>query len=90
MNTADFSELFNSVGGMPSIKSMDHLAKLSEEELHENYTPPSTATFETNLTPTSNITVIPVVENGSHGDSEAAGKRSSSYDDRSLDWYVLC
>jgi Rho-type GTPase-activating protein 1/2 len=88
MNTADFSELFNSVGGLPSIKSMDHLAKLSEEELHGNYTPPSTTTFETNLTPTSNTTVIPVVKNGSHGDNEAAEKRSSSCDDRSIDWYV--
>lgn len=82
MNTADFSELFNSVGGMPSIKSMDHLAKLSEER----YTPPSAATFDTNLTPTNDTTVIPVVEIRSHGENDDAGKRSSFCDDRSIDW----
>ena len=86
MNTADFSELFNSVGGVPSIRSVDHLAKLSE--MHENYTPPSTATLELNLTPTSNITVKLVAENGSRSGIEAAGERSFS-DDHSIDWYVL-
>jgi hypothetical protein len=92
MNTADFSELFNSVGGMPSLKAINHLAELSEE-LHGNYTPSPTANFEieTNLTPTSNVTMIPGIENDSRGDSEAAGKRSSSSDasdDRSADRYV--
>jgi hypothetical protein len=87
MNTADFSELFNSVGGMPSLKSINHLAELSEEELHGSYTPSLTETFEieTNLTPTSNVTVIPGIENGSRDDSEAAGKISLSGDDRSAD-----
>ena len=82
MNTADFSELFNSVGGAPAIRSLYHLAELSEEEMHENYTPPSTATFEPNLTPTSNITVKPVAENGSHSE------KRSSCDDH--DWCVFC
>jgi hypothetical protein len=88
MNTADFSELFSSVGGLPSIKSMDHLAKLSEE-IHGKCSPPPTASFETNLTPTSNTTVIPVVDDSSRDDSEAAA-RISFDDDRNTDWFVFC
>ena len=88
LNTADFSELFNSVGGLPSIKSMDHLAKLSEE-IHGKCSPPPTATFEANLTSTSNTTVISIVDDISRDDSETTAKKSL-YDDRNTDWFVFC
>lgn len=44
MNSADFSDLLSTVGGgMPSLKSLDQLVKLSEEP-EVPMTPPSTAT----------------------------------------------
>ena len=44
MNTADFSELLTSVGGLPSLKSLDHLAKTTTNG-HTPSTPPSTASL---------------------------------------------
>lgn len=63
MNTADFSELLNSVGGFPSLKSLDHMARISEGNGGEEFTPPPTANLD-NLTPKSNSTMIPLIHNG--------------------------
>lgn len=58
MNSADFSDLLSSVGGMPSLKSLDQLAKLEERNVPS--TPPSTAiSFASSLTtPTSGATKL--------------------------------
>ncbi|KAG5650670.1 hypothetical protein H0H81_011404 [Sphagnurus paluster] len=51
MSSADFSQLFDSVGGFPSRKSLDRLAKIAEGGASP--TPPPTATdFEETVTPT--------------------------------------
>ena len=44
MNTADFSELLTSVGGLPSLKSLDQLAKTTTNGVNPS-TPPSTASL---------------------------------------------
>ncbi|PPR07370.1 hypothetical protein CVT26_013686 [Gymnopilus dilepis] len=43
MNPGDFSELLNSVGGLPSLRSLDNLAKLTRESQGVPSTPPPTA-----------------------------------------------
>ena len=56
MNTADFSELFDSVeGGLPSLKSLGHLAKVSESHMDDDVplTPPPSAGSFISLTPTN-------------------------------------
>ncbi|RDB16810.1 putative Rho-type GTPase-activating protein 3 [Hypsizygus marmoreus] len=63
MNTADFSELFNSVGAFPSLKSLDRLAKIQEATVNAPFTPPPTANFEESLTPRSNTTITPTPPN---------------------------
>ncbi|KAF8894145.1 hypothetical protein BD779DRAFT_1669623 [Infundibulicybe gibba] len=55
MNTADFSELFSSVGGLPSLKSLDYLARLSEQDTEHTITlspvPSSPPTTSANINP---------------------------------------
>lgn len=78
MDGAGFSGLFN-MGGAPSLKSLDHLAKLTEDEFPISTTPPPTAALEKNLTPTSNITIIPTET--SHDDESKAYDLDSLIDD---------
>lgn len=63
MNTADFSDLLSSVGGINALKSLDHLTHITEKK-EDNVppTPPPSATAnQTNgvTTPASDITVFP-------------------------------
>ncbi|KAF8906585.1 hypothetical protein CPB84DRAFT_1675734 [Gymnopilus junonius] len=43
MNAGEFSELFSSVGGLPSLKSLDSLAKITRDSQGVPSTPPPTA-----------------------------------------------
>ena len=57
MTGADFSDMLKNVGGMPSLKSLDHLAKLTEEgSISIPSTPPPTA-VDLPVTPSSDVTV---------------------------------
>lgn len=78
MDGAGFSGLFN-MGGAPSLKSLDHLAKLTEGEFPTSTTPPPTAALEQSLTPTSNITIIPTET--SHDDESKLYDFDSLIDD---------
>lgn len=57
MNTADFSELLNSVGGLPPLKSLDNLARLTKQPTSNvPSTPPPSAALTSATTPTpSNV-----------------------------------
>lgn len=59
LNSADFSDMLKNVGGgMPSMKALEHLAKMSEEGEASAPTPPPTAAMPlTPTTPASDITV---------------------------------
>lgn len=59
LNTADFTDLFNSVGGFPSGKPQAQLPRILEGNFNGSFTPPPTAALEDNGTPRSNITIIP-------------------------------
>ncbi|KAF8070211.1 signal transducer [Lyophyllum atratum] len=53
MTSADFSEIFSSMGGFPSRKSLDRLAKIVEGGTGGALTPPPTAVnFDESVTPT--------------------------------------
>jgi hypothetical protein len=60
MTGADFSDFLNSVGGNPSLKSLDYMARLTEEAVNQTHTD-TTSTAETAIipppTPTDNTTV---------------------------------
>lgn len=64
MNTGDFSDLFSSVGGLPSLKSLTSISEMQkgENSARTPSTPPPTATsWLTNgscPTPTSDVTII--------------------------------
>ncbi|KAJ6609832.1 hypothetical protein B0H10DRAFT_2062666 [Mycena sp. CBHHK59/15] len=76
MTTADFSDLFNSVDGQPSLKSsLNHLARVSEDyDDHVPMTPPPTATSMhsagSSVTPTSDTTTFTVVPASTRSTSE--------------------
>lgn len=62
MNTADFSELLNSVGGLPPLKSLDNLARLTKKPTSNipSTPPPSAAlTSTTTFTPSNGSTGFP-------------------------------
>ncbi|KAF5385915.1 hypothetical protein D9615_002478 [Tricholomella constricta] len=62
MSSADFSELFNSVGGFPSRKSLDRLAKIGEGQTGGVLTPPPTAaSFDESMTPTLQDSFLPLM-----------------------------
>ncbi|KAF8161043.1 hypothetical protein B0H34DRAFT_699173 [Crassisporium funariophilum] len=50
MNTADFSELLGSVNGLPSLKSLDNLAKLTKSPLVDIPSTPPPTVLPTNIT----------------------------------------
>lgn len=62
MNTADFSELLSSVGGLPPLRSLDNLARLTKKptSILPSTPPPSAAlTSATTLTPSNVNTGFP-------------------------------
>ncbi|KAJ7594830.1 hypothetical protein C8J56DRAFT_927746 [Mycena floridula] len=86
MNSADFSDLFNSVGGLPSLKSLSSMSEVKLNGRHKDEPvpmtpPPSARSFATDmasLTPTSEITII-----GSNDPSRAASTAPYDEDDES-------
>ncbi len=74
MNTADFSDLLSSVGGIDALKSLDHLSNIHEKKDTEGDvppTPPPTATAiyanGATSTPASDVTVFPSSISGDNG-----------------------
>lgn len=58
MTGADFSDMLKNVGGMPSLKALDHLAKLTEESSSDSTppTPPSSSALP--VTPSTDRTAV--------------------------------
>ncbi|KAF9051044.1 RhoGAP-domain-containing protein [Hymenopellis radicata] len=89
MNTADFSDLLSSVGGIDALKSLDHLSNITERRETDGDvppTPPPSANVRVTGTPSSDVTVFPSSISGDYGkDSEDSetNQDSSSVDTRS-------
>jgi len=66
LNAADFSELLTSVGGFPSLKSLDRLATISE---NNTGTPAQTANAR-DLTPTNRSTAVPPIDANKHANGQ--------------------
>ena len=75
MNSADFSELLSSVGGFPSLKSLDRLTTISENNTGAAATTTQTADTSDSTPNESNIVFPPDVQKHADGRSHSTDKQ---------------